>query len=144
MRDFQGCVAQIQRNESEASALRQPIGDFQGMLDVPATAHPENLRESDTGMGGAGGIESILRIDERAKFLLRGSRRQYGAQKRRAAGRSGPGNFGQSGDRTGLSWASKCFRCSHARQSHRQRKSGLALSLRTITKTQITGFTSEM
>ena len=60
MRDLEWCAAQVQRYKPEASSLRQPIGSFHGMLDIPAAAHPQNLREVNTGIGGARGIEGVL------------------------------------------------------------------------------------
>ena len=65
-------VAQIEGDQTEASALDEQIGGAEGLVDIPA-ADPEDLLEGDARSFGGMRVEGVSPIDEGAHFILRRS-----------------------------------------------------------------------
>ena len=67
-----GKIAEVESNESKATALQKQVSGTEGVLDIPA-AHPQQLFQVNAGRLGGVGIKSVAAIDQGARFGMSSS-----------------------------------------------------------------------
>lgn len=67
-----GKIAEVEGNESKATALQKQVGGTESVFDIPA-AHPQQFFQVNTSRLGRVGIKGIAAIDEGAGFGMSSS-----------------------------------------------------------------------